>query len=278
MNKKLELINSLLMLGEQCKRVADLLDTNILNEIKSDTILSVSPDMSQSLDILQFELWPKASDVTNTHWKNIAVHQAQDISQDFSNCKIIEFSKGPSTPIGHIYHNSKVDLICDTHKFGTDAIPDNVRIVKAHEMDNEYDVGIIYESLEFDSHPAQTLLSIRDKIKPNGKIFLRFRPWSSQDGGFQSRHFNKAYAHLLMDLESNVINKVVRPLVTYNTMLAAASLKILSRRIHSTMPDEFITNNDHYMNTLISRTWGIMDRDSAVKIMMTNNVDFLVSL
>lgn len=276
MDNRLELINSLLLLSKQCEHVANLLSSNILNELSPETIIS-QIDLSQMIDIRQFESWPLATNNISTHWDTISKQQAHDVGLDFSNSKIIEYSNGPSIPIGPAYINTKVDLICNVYKFGSD--DPGVKILSSiDETNDQYDIGIIYESLEFDQNPIQTLLKIRQKIKPQGKIFIRFRPWSSRNGGFQSTYINKAYAHLLMDLDSNnlVCNKVVRPLAVYESMLAKAKLPIISRKLRNTIPDDYIVENDEFMKLLMKRTWGTIDKDSAIRIMSTTAVDFLV--
>lgn len=276
MNNNLELINALLVLSDQCKHVANLLSLNQLNELPPETVV-LQPDLSTAIDICQFELWPRATSNHSTHWKTISKQQAHDIGLDFSNSKIIEYSNGPSIPIGQAYSNVSVDLICNTYKFGSD--DPGVKIISSiDESHDQYDIGIIYESLEFDTNPIQTLLKIKQRIKPQGKIFIRFRPWSSRDGGFQSQYLNKAYAHLLMDLDSNklVHNKVVRPLAIYESILTKTKLPVISRKLRNNIPDDYIIENDNIMDLIIKRTWGTIDKESAIRIMSTTAVDFLV--
>lgn len=280
MDNRLEIVNSLLSLGKQCEYLAKLLASSTFSELSPKTELIQLPDMSRAIDICEFELWPAATESSNLSWIEISRRQAQSVGFNFCDCKILEYSNGQSVPIGHAFKNSKVDLICNNYKFGANDQPQLVRIVSSfEEIDDLYDVGIIYESLEFDQDPVVTLLKMKQRIKPHGKTFVRFRPWSSRDGGFQSRYFNKAFAHLLIDLESNelVRSKVIRPIAKYESIMNAAKLQILSRKINSIPPDDHITKNKEYMSTLIKRTWGVISEEEAIKIMSTTSVDFLVS-
>lgn len=279
MNNTIEIINALLLLSEQCKRTAKLLSANPLSELTPETELFKLPNSSKAIDIQEFELWPEAIQHNGHCSLVLSKLQAHDIGYNFSNASIIEYSNGPSVPIGYMFNNTQVELICNSYKFGSDNQPENVKIIGSFdEAVGPYDVGIIYESLEFDENPVLTLLKMKRLIKPHGKMFIRFRPWSSRDGGFQSNHFNKAFAHLLMDLESDVKSKVVRPIAKYESFLNAAKLRILGRRIKSTHPDDYITTNKEFMDVLISRTWGSIGIHEAVKIMSTTAVDFLVSI
>lgn len=280
MNDRLELINSLLLLSEQCKRVAELLGKNVFSELSSETELIQLPDLSEAISIREFELWPEATKISSTHWAEISRQQARGTGFDFCNSKIIEYSNGPSVPIGHAFKNSQVSLICNDYKFGSDQ-PESVKIIGSfEEAEDLYDIGIVYESLEFDQDPVLTLLKMKQSIKPQGKMFIRFRPWSSRDGGFQSNYFNKAFAHLLIDLESSesVKNKIVRPIAKYESIMNAAKLRVISRKIKSVPPDDHIIRNKAYMDVLIKRTWGAISQEEAVKIMSTTAVDFLVSV
>jgi len=280
-DSRLELINALLLLSKQCEHVARLLSTDILSELPPETELIQLPDSSKSLDIRQFEFWPSAANHPNAYWKVVSKQQAQDVKFDLSNAKILEYSNGPSIPIGHAFQNTEVELVCNTYKFGPDDQPPSVKIINSlEEAEGPYDIGIIYESLEFDQDPVVTLLKIKQRIKPQGKIYIRFRPWSSRDGGFQSGYFNKAFAHLLMDLESNqlVRNRVVRPLATYESILNKAKMRVLSRKITSITPDDYIISNPEYLEILINRTWGTIKPEDAIKIMATTAIDFLVQV
>ncbi len=280
MDNRLEIINALLSLSKQCEHLASLLDNNILNELSPETEVIQLPDSTVSIDIQQFELWPEAVQNPITHWKTTAKLQADNIGFDLSNSRIIEYSNGPSIPIGHAFHNTDVDLVCNTFKFGN-SNPPGVKIINSlGEACGPYDIGIIYESLEFDDDPTISLIKIKQLIRHNGKIFIRFRPWPSRDGGFQSGHFNKAFAHLLMNIESNdlIKNKVIRPLAIYESLLHKAKLQILSRKVKSVPPEEFIIKNCDYMDILIKRTWGTIKLEDAIKIMATTAVDFLVQV
>jgi hypothetical protein len=281
MNNQLELVNALLLLSKQCEHVAKLLSTNVLLDIQPNTELIRLPNSSKAIDVQEFEIWPEAVSARNLNWMDVSRRQAKSIGFNLGKSSILEYSNGPSIPIGHSFEDTNVELLCNDYKFDPGNQPHSVKIISSfEEAHGPYDIGIIYESLEFDDDPITTLIKIKQHIRPNGKIFIRFRPWSSRDGGFQSSYFNKSFAHLLIDLESNklVKNKVVRPIAKYESIMSAAKLNVISRRINSTAPDDHIIMNKEYMDTLIDRTWGVMKIEEAVKIMSTTSVDFLVSV
>lgn len=278
MDNKVELINAFLLLSKHCEHIAKLLDTNVINEVSPKVIVPELPELPTSLDIRNIEQWPIADDRSITDWRRLSQQQTNDIGLDFSNCKILEYSDGLSIPIGHVYHNAKVELVCNKYKFGSDDPPATKIINSIEEASDSHNIGIIYESLEFAADPVSILLKVKQKIKPQGKIFIRFRPWSSRDGGFQSAYCNKAFAHLLADLEHNVLvkSKVVRPLATYDSLLSKAKLPVLSRKVKSIPPEQLITRNKEHMDVLIRRTWGTISSESAIKIMTITAIDFLV--
>lgn len=281
MNDKLELVNALLSLSKQCEYVAKLLSTNILSDIQPKAELIQLPNSSKTIDVQEFEIWPKAVSASSLNWMDASYRQAKSIGFNLGKSNILEYSNGPSIPIGHSFQDTNVELLCNDYKFSPGDQPHSVKIISSfEEAHGPYDIGIIYESLEFDDDPIATLIKIKQRIKPNGKIFIRFRPWSSRDGGFQSSYFNKSFAHLLLDLESNTLvkNKVVRPIAKYESIMNAAKLNVISRKINSVAPDDHIIMNIEYMNVLIDRTWGIMKLEEAIKIMSTTSVDFLVSV
>lgn len=281
MNNKLELINALLNLSNQAAYVAKLLDNNILSELPNNTEIIQLPDTTKSINVQQFELWPTANDhyYDYNDWLETAKLQSRDIEFNICDSKILEYSNGPSIPIGFMFKNTHVDLICNEYKFSNSNPPNNVSIINSFEKSNgPYDIGIIYESLEFDINPVLTLLKMKQRIKANGKIFVRFRPWPSRDGGFQSRYLNKAFAHLLMDLGSNELikNKITRPLAAYENFINHAKLSIISRKIKNIPPDDFIIENNEFMDVIIKRTWGSISKSDAIKIMTTTAIDFLL--
>ena len=268
MDNRIELINALHILSQQCNVIAKLLETTLFNKIQNDTIIC-EPNNDLTIDVKSFEMWPEATRPINH--TEISRKQAMNIGCNFSNSKIIEYTDGPSIPIGMNFESTEVDLIIN----GTNKVTDKCRIFNSiSEVSGIYDVGIIYESLEFSEHPIDIILRMKRLIKKGGKIFIRFKPWSSRDGGFQN--INKSYAHLVMQTNSAVKFKVIRPLATYDDIFSKSKLAILYRKITSVPPDDFIINNDGIMSTIISRTWGTINKEDAIKIMATSTIDFLL--
>jgi 2-polyprenyl-3-methyl-5-hydroxy-6-metoxy-1,4-benzoquinol methylase len=61
-----------------------------------------------------------------------------------------------------------------------------------------YDIAILYDVLDHDSEPIETLTKIRDVLKPNGKVYVRCHPWVSRHGSHQYYDCNLAYVHLFL--------------------------------------------------------------------------------
>jgi hypothetical protein len=151
---------------------------------------------------------------------------------------------------------------------------------KYEELNTGYDMLIINESLEFSEDPTNLLLNLKSYLKPHGKIFIRFKPWTSINGGYQKSYCNKAYAHLLADLERNkdIKFRPLRPLAAYEQMFKELGLLVASKNLSSVPPSEIITQNEEIMNTIISNTWGHdnIDKATAVSIMSTTSVYYLL--
>lgn len=228
----------------------------------------IKPDLSVNIDVQNIPEWPKICN--NTDWIDESISKAASIGFDFSDSRIIEISNGPAVPIGHTFKNTDVDIVCDSYRNCKS------RIIKMHEAKHQYDIGIICESLEFEKQPLLILNKVVGLIRPKGMLFVRFRPWTSIDGGFSKKWMNKAYAHLAMEINSRVVNKVVKPIGRYDSMINSLNLSVISRKIHMLRPDEYIVGNDDYLNIIMKRTWGYIDPSDAINIMSISSVDYLV--
>lgn len=265
MDKRLELAHALLAFGKQAELVAKLLLSDAIGELNDDTILTTLPITNKTIDVSTYQSWPDASH------KQSAAHANASIINDLSDLSVIEYNNGPSQPISIHNNHARIDLVIDSYKF--EQQPANVRIISSlAAAKNSYDIGVIWESLETCNEPLLVLSEMQQRCK---RIIIRFRPWTSRDGAFQSQYFNKAYAHLLMDLNTQVKMKVVKPLATYEDMLSKLKLPVISRKINSLTVEEFFTDPD-IINTIISRTWGALHKDEALKILTTSSIDYVV--
>jgi len=201
MDKRLQLVEALQNLSRDANRIATLLLEIDLPLRSNEDIGSIGdPPTTTSINVEEFSNWPEAEAsifVENPH--KAAQQRLQSIGFDFADLRVFETSLGPNVPLAAV-SGAKTDLITDSYKF-SEPQPTTVRIIKdLTEASQDYDIGVIIESLEFSNNPAAVLTETRRLLKPDGKIILRVRPWTSRNGGFQSSYFNKAYAHLLTTL------------------------------------------------------------------------------
>jgi len=153
---------------------------------------------------------------------------------------------------------------------------DNIKILQnIDKADVDYDLIFLNEILEFMPNPINFLLSLKQKLEPNGKIFVRFRPWPASHGGFSED--NIPYGHILLPKEQlkvqhPVVNKITRPIQTYNNYIVEAGLSIISTQIHrytAPLPEKFfkyVTNN----------IWGTISEMEAKKLLAIHNIDYLL--
>jgi hypothetical protein len=189
--------------------------------------------------------------------------------------KVLEFTRNISElksdtsikSLHLIYHNYSHDPC----KWDNIKILDNI-----NNSDNNYDIIVFNEYLEMIERPINLLTTVRNKLNPNGKIFIRFRPWSASNGGFQEDHnIYLPYAHILTKefKAESINNKVVRPLQTYNRYLTESGLSIISQfqhRYHSPLPPRLF-------EIVCGNLWGSIPREDAARILLIHNVDYLLS-
>lgn len=244
-------------------RVAKLISEGAMGEFKEDTILSALGDSKEVIDVARFNDWPVAN--TGRNLRGLP---------NFADMRVLELNAGPNRPVvaGLCPNARQIDLITDGWKFEGEQ-PKNVRIVHYGQHKTDYDVGVIWESLEFSKDPITWLQAFK---KCCHKIYIRFRPWTSRDGAFMSGTLNKAFAHLVMDLDHEVRFKAVRPLATYDSLIKGVGMPIEERKINTSQPDTFFTTNEEIMRVLRERTWGTISFDQAIKIMATDSVDYVI--
>lgn len=257
MDRRLEMMEALTDLSRASQRVARLISEGVLGEFKDETILTALGDSRETIDIAKFADWPAAT--TRIHRDPL----------DFTDMDVLELCTGPQMPVVTAH---QIDLITDGWKFEDDQ-PQNVRIVHYGQYQKQYDVGVIWESLEFTKDPAKWLDAFKRCCR---KVYVRFRPWSSRNGAFMSSTLNKAYAHLAMDMDHEIRFKVVRPLATYDTLIKSIGMPIEERRINTIQPETFFTTNEEIMRVIRERTWGTISFDNAIKIMTTESVDYVL--
>jgi len=266
MDKRTELINALQGLGRHAERVAKLLAEYPTEPVEAPS--NTIPICDRIIDPSNYPYWPQATEVP----------EFEDRARDDSSYvnildgeSVLELSLGPTYPVSVYHEQIKIDLMTDSFKFNEQ--PKIVRIVNSSkELKKDYDVGIAWESLEFSDQPLLHLMMLKKCCR---RIYIKFRPWSSRNGAFQSNHYNLAYMHLARPVNHQVRHRVIRPLATYEDLLQKAGLIPTERKINTDGPPALFTDYPEIMDTIIARTWGNIDRGEASRIMMTDSVEYV---
>lgn len=270
MNNRAELIDALLTFSRQAEKLANLLATELTAaiSIEDNQPIATIPTSERTINVAQYQMWPEAS----CHPPDIKYRAHLDTINlgDLSDQRILEYAIDIIHPISVFHKHANVDLICNQFWEGQAQL----RLLNSFkETHDQYDIGILWEVLEFCDNPLMVLMEMKKRCK---KIIIRFRPWTGREGAFQSHTINKAFIHLLMPIEQRVKFVVIRPLATYDKLLATAKLTIQSRHINSLYVESFIQEDKEIINTIIERTWGKIGLEDAIRIMMTDSVDYLV--
>lgn len=242
-----ELSEALIDLSRSANKIAKLLVQGSLQNLLQQNI------GSKSLNINDFVNWPDYSPPEPIYY---TIPNIESLS-------ILEYAYGSP-----ITEGCKIDLItCGGYNFVDQ--PKNIRIILSHETNDNYDFGIIYESLEFSTDPIVILQIFKKCCK---RIYIRFRPWTSQNGAFLN---SKAFVHLVNDIDNSVIWKVIRPLATYESLFSKLNFIIIERKINHIQVPEFF-NNDEILLTIQNRVWGEIDRSQMLKILTIDSVDYIL--
>jgi 2-polyprenyl-3-methyl-5-hydroxy-6-metoxy-1,4-benzoquinol methylase len=214
----------------------------------------------------------------------------------FEEAKVLDFGCGE----GHITreignHAAKV--------VGYDITPNEKWVVKETDVctyteyfeqvqaQAPYDIIIAYDVLDHAVRlePVELLKRCRAMLSDDGKVFVRFHPWTSRTGGHLYDQKNKAYAHLAItaaeysnmmltlptELGSRYNIKVNRPRATYEGWIKDAGLQILETKAKSTKVEDYF---DSLMDRIIGVTWaGKIPVEKAKKIMELQTLDYLLS-
>lgn len=252
MHKHAELIETLRELSHISSKLATMLESPE-GILRSDPIVIGIPPCHIVVDVDRYTNWPLAT--------------AAPAFESINGGTCLAVVRGESTlPIESL--NTHVDIICDNLP---SRLPLNYSIVRSDEADGPYDHCVLYETLEFCTIPESVLQTVRRKMKSGGKIHIRFRPWTACNGGFIDNKL--AFVHLATDASNSVINKVTKPLATYEQLLSGCGMSTIRRQVHSTYVDAFF---DELMPTIMERTWSSISKDEARKIMAITAVDYVL--
>lgn len=253
-DRRHELVDALLTTAKHLERCAHLLSREIVPELDDDAeLLTILPGTNKTLNLYNYPNWPAVG----------PLEASNADAYDLKGLEVLEYNAGPSSPTAH-RQAGHVDLITDDFKFTEQ--PPNVRIVSA-VPDHKYDVGVIWESLEFCRTPVQLLQNFRRCCK---RLVLRLRPWSGRNGAFLD---TVAYGHLARAVDSKVQSRFVRPLLNYQRLFANAGLAVQERQVNTAAVEPFF--GDEVLGTIIERTWGEMRPSDALRVMAISSMDFV---
>lgn len=253
-DRRHELIDALLTTAKHLERCAKLLSQDAIPEMDDDAeLLTILPGTSKVLNLYNYPDWPKLE----------PAEPGNADAYDLKGLEVLEYNAGPSVPVAH-RQAGHVDLIANDFKF-TDQ-PTNVKIV-TEVPDRKYDVGIIWESLEFCRTPVQLLHTFKRCCK---RLVLRLRPWSSRNGAFLD---TMVFGHLGRPVDSGVYSRFARPLLNYQKLFGNASIVVQERQVNTTPVEPFF--RDEILATIIERTWGEMRPADALRIMAVSSMDFV---
>lgn len=269
MDKQSELVDALLTLSRSALKVSKLLSESMV-ELNNGTKIALcdSPppnDLSVDLDI--YSDWPyiESEDIGLNHRIDSILSADPDKA-------ILEYHTGPIPPITKNY---KSHLLISELDNTFDYIDQRqAKLLSSFDdANNYYDIGVIYDCIELMPDPTFILKMLKQRCR---KLYVRFRPWSGRSGGFLRD--GKAYAHLVSKKDITPVHfKVVRPLSVYESLLKKCNLTITERYIGTHYPEEFFSEHPEILDVIITKTWDTgVDRNSALKIMATNYVEYVV--
>lgn len=257
MDRRLELAEALMDLSRASERVAKLLTTAPI-EFTTDKITEALATRNVKLDPWSYQNWPSAPAPT----------RSVPDEDRFVGTNVLEWAMGglPAVTVGWSHAREIFIVTNKYHQPGP-----NTKIVDGPGA-GRYDVGVIWESLEFSDDPLGVLLMFKKHCK---LVYVRFRPWTSYDGAYLN-HPDRVYYHLATEVANDVRWKVVRPLAEYDRLIRDVGMSVRERRINTRQMEPFFKTNPEVMDTICARTWGTIDRDQAVRIMMTDSVDYVL--
>lgn len=124
-----------------------------------------------------------------------------------------------------------------------------------------YDIILIYDVIDHieNIHPIDLLRTAKNLLKPDGKIHIRFHPWSSRHGGHAYKQLNKAFIHFILNdqelqsfnIELNNTLSVYKPVVTYKELIEQSNLSIEKENIEREIVEDFFEKNNQIRNRIL---------------------------
>ena len=232
-----------------------------------------------------------SSDLDETTKQFRAVQVVGIMGVPLSNLHVLDFGCGDGFVSREIASTAKSVLGYDIKRH--DAWPSHrlSNLLLSTDIDEVYKNGPYDQILAFDvidhledAELDQTIKMLSSLLRSDGKMFIRFHPWTSKHGSHLYSKINKAYVHLAFTeselanmgytLEPNI--KIVRPLAAYDLMLSKNGFKIDNRKGHSEEVDYYF--DGALLDRMNHVTWkGKADRDSMLRIMGLQFIDYHLS-
>lgn len=264
MDQRSLLIEALTQLSINCNRVAQLLESTPIFQ-PPDEIVQINKQLNVNAEELA-TLMP----ITTYRTPPVPIKEGT---------KVLEITLNESS-LKNCPRIKALHLLYQDTPKESNILWDNIKILSSvDKIDDDYEIVYINEALEFISDPINFMIKIKSHLGPNGKLFIRFRPWSASHGGYQAlANVYTPYAHILTHSAYTqlgikpIANKVFRPIQTYSNYISKAGFSIISTQIHrsntSIPPNIF--------EYICQSLWGDIIREDARKILAIHNVDYLL--
>jgi hypothetical protein len=135
------------------------------------------------------------------------------------------------------------------------------------EQNGPYDIILAYDVIDHIEriHPVESLILLKSVLSENGKIIVRYHPFTSRHGSHLYKKINKAFIHLVLNetdlakaTEGEPITsfqKLHYPLTSYKFFAQSAGLEIERESIITKPVDNFFNNEE--VSKQIKTTLGI---------------------
>lgn len=231
-------------------------------------VIQLSEECAKFKNMLDSEAWPTAvakeliCDDNNEQDKFDRATGIVNvfISELVENKKFLDFGCG----FGHVpfaAHINKAKVAVGYDISDNFSVNEQQNLVLTNDwqkvIDNgPYDIITMFDVMDHlvDETPVNVLLNLKTVLSPNGKIYVRYHPFTSRHGSHLYKKINKAYLHLVFTPEEikaivpdyipEPSPPVVQPLKIYSTIPVLSGLKIEKEYITRTPVENFFKHGE----------------------------------
>lgn len=257
--------------------VIDRLITNLSSTELFDNNREINFSPLFEREFQEHRHWPPADKNTSRlKWEDRASLAAQTMDFELTG-RVLEYTSGPVPVISECFDCEAEVVLDGEYKFD---VNDAVIHKSFQTVEGEFDFVVVHESLSFCREPAVIMSQLRSRLKPDGKLILRVRPWTAPAGGFQESYHNWAYAHLLQDLAHNDLVKwrVLQPLKEYDRLITNCGFISITRQVCSVPLVVYLQEECEAFEILKERTWGEFDNNEARAILPIRHIDYVLAV